>query len=411
MLYFFYRTFAPLVLIMANSKNSGNKAIKSKSWDAGKNIISSILRWTYQSTMAVSTSIILILYLVSAYSDHVDPRSLYYLSFLGIGFQIILAIALCWLGILVILRHWKWSLILALGLILTHEQISRSFPVNISSEDSDSAIKVMTYNTCGLGLVQLSKIDEKIPVLDVIRQVNADVVCLQEYAFSLSKKGHTQDQIRKSLADIYPYYDYLQNSGRRDMGIALYSKYPITKKARIDNNEKSYSWSMYYELEINNRRIALVNTHMSSNKIKIRDRELYDEMIEHFAADSIQRIRTGMLRSLGKGYVARASEANMIKKFVLEQTRDEDIPIIICGDMNDTPISYCYRTMRGELEDAWQNTGFGRGSTYNQHHFWFRIDHIFHSSHFKTLRTEILDQYEYSDHYPVLSTLQLLPCN
>ena len=180
---------------------------------------------------------------------------------------------------------------------------------------------------------------------------------------------------------------------------------------RIDKSKKNYVSSMYYELEINKRRVVLVNNHLQSNMIEKRDRVLYGEMVEHFETDSIERIRTGMLRSLGKGYKGRARQANMIKDFVSEQKDGRDLPVIICGDFNDTPISYCYRTMRGDLHDAWQEAGTGSGVTYNQHHFWFRIDHVLLSSHFKAIDIRVLDQYKYSDHYPVLTKIQLLPCN
>ena len=412
---------------MTNSKNKENKTKGKRKAKGGDNIVIRILRWTYHSILLVVTMCLLTLFLASAFSDHIDPRNFHYMSFLGVGFHLILIGVLGWLLALVVLRRWILALATIGILILTHEQISRYFPLNFFGNSPQTSIadangikhaiqhidtlSLLTYNTCALGQVHLSKIKEKIPVLDVIRQSKADIVCLQEYAFTLSKNGHTQKQIRKSLSDIYPYYDYMPNSGRQAMGIALFSKYPIKKAMRIDKRPKGYVSSMYYELSVNGRRMVLVNNHLKSNMIEKRDRMLYDEMVEHFEADSIDRIRTGMLRSLGKGYIARASQAHLIKNFVNQQVGTSDMPVIICGDFNDTPISYCYRTMRGDLHDAWQDAGLGSGSTYNQHHFWFRIDHVLLSSHFTTLSAKVLDQYDYSDHYPVLTQLQLLPCN
>lgn len=412
---------------MANSKNKKNTEKKARKSKGGDNIVIRILRWMYHSIMLVVTVCLMLLYLTSAFSDHVDPRTFHYISFLGIGYHIILVVVLCWLLALIILRNWKLVAVTVVGLLITYEPMTRYFPLNVFGSklqttvigqdgiktdiEAIDTLSLLTYNTCALGQVHLTKIKEEIPILDVIRKCNADIVCLQEYAFTLSKGGHTQEQIRKSLADLYPYYDYMPNYRRKAMGIALFSKYPIKKMTRIDKSKKNYVSSMYYELEIKKRRVVLVNNHLQSNMIEKRDRVLYGEMVEHFETDSLERIRTGMLRSLGKGYKGRARQANMIKDFVSEQKDGRDLPVIICGDFNDTPISYCYRTMRGDLHDAWQEAGTGSGVTYNQHHFWFRIDHVLLSSHFKAIDIRVLDQYKYSDHYPVLTKIQLLPCN
>ncbi len=412
---------------MSNNKTKTHKAQGKQKANGGDNIVVRILRWTYQSILLVATVFLLLLLVASAFSDRIDPCDFHYISFLGIGFHLILAAVLCWVLVLIVLRRWVLTLLTLCVLILINERITRYCPLNILGKDAQTSIadtngikheignidtlSILTYNTCALGQVHLSKIKEKIPVLDVIRNSHADIVCMQEYAFTLSKNGHTQEQIRKSLADLYPYYDYMPNTGRKAMGIALYSKYPIKRALRIDKRSKGYVSSMYYELMVKERRIALVNNHLKSNMIEKRDRMLYGEMVEHFEPDSIERIRTGMLRSLGKGYKARAAQAKMIKTFVNEQVGDSDMPVIICGDFNDTPVSYCYRTMRGDLHDAWQDAGLGTGTTYNQHHLWFRIDYVLHSSHFKTLSAKVLDQYTYSDHYPMLTKIQLLPCN
>ena len=412
---------------MSNNKTKPHKKQGKQIAEGGDNIVIRILHWAYRSILLVATVFLLLLLAASAFSDRIDPCCFHYISFLGIGFHLILAAVLCWLLVLVVLRRWVLTLITLCTLIVINEQISRYFPLNILCKDAQATIadangikhdienidtlSILTYNTCALGQVHLSKIKEKIPVLDVIRDSHADIVCLQEYAFTLSKNGHTQEQIRKSLADLYPYYDYMPNTGREAMGITLYSKYPIKRALRIDKRTKGYVSSMYYELTVKGRRIVLVNNHLKSNMIEKRDRVLYGEMVAHFETDSIERIRTGMLRSLGKGYKARAAQAKMIRAFVDEQVGDSNNPTVICGDFNDTPISYCYRTMRGDLHDAWQDAGLGTGTTYNQHHFWFRIDYVLHSAHFKTLSAKVLDQYSYSDHYPLLIKLQFLPCN
>ena len=91
---------------------------------------------------------------------------------------------------------------------------------------------------------------------------------------------------------------------------------------------------MYYQVEAYGQRVGLINMHLHSNSIQTKDRIFYNEMIDHFEKDSIQRIRTNMLRPLAKAFRSRASEATAIRKF-LDETHPSDMPLIICGDMND----------------------------------------------------------------------------
>jgi endonuclease/exonuclease/phosphatase family metal-dependent hydrolase len=72
-------------------------------------------------------------------------------------------------------------------------------------------------------------------------------------------------------------------------------------------------------------------------------------------------------------------------------------PTIVCGDFNDTPMSYAYNQFNRSLMDAFRNCSSGIGSTYVGKVPAGRIDYIFHtndlnSSHF------VIQEEAYSDH-------------
>ena len=104
---------------------------------------------------------------------------------------------------------------------------------------------------------------------------------------------------------------------------------------------------------------------------------------------------------MGRGYTKRATQVQQITDYINQQDYDK---LIVCGDFNDMPISYAYKKMRGNLEDAYASTGFGPGITYHEHLFLFRIDYILHSKNLKAYKTTV-DRVRYSDHYPVLTYL------
>lgn len=381
------------------------------------------MRLAFRSLMAILTGIFLLIFLSAAFSDLISPLRFVYPSFLGLGFGALSVIAIIWLVLLILCHRWPSTIAMVIGLIIAHEPMWRYCPLHLSSQEPITnvytidgkqhtypvdSIRLLTYNTCQMGQTHLSKIKEDIPVMNFIRETKADIVCLQEYGFSLSKKGHTEEQLRNSLKDLYPYYDFLRYPGSKALGLAVYSRFPIVKSTRIDKSEKKYITSIHYTLDIHGRKVTLVNNHLKNTGIAMEDRVFTEGMIEHFEKDGIGRIKQSVMRSLSKAYIERAKQSNTIRRYLEEKT-DKSLPTIICGDMNDTPVSYSYRTMKGSLCDTWEEVGFGTGTTYNRHHFLFRIDHIFHSEHFRALDVKVLNQYKYSDHYPVLATFQLLP--
>ena len=408
-------------------KTQKNKKTSTKSGAKGKLFwkkTKEILRTAYHSVMALLTIILCGIVILSAYSDIVNPQWWVYPSFIGIGFGVLLVLLLIWTITLLILTRWRCLMVVGITVLLVSPTIWRYCPLHLFGGPSPitsikgpdgrnrtidvDSLRILSYNTCALGQTHLTKLNEPIPIMDFVKDAGADIVCMQEYAFTLSKGGHTQEQLRGTLSKKYPYYDFTPNDSRTAMGIVLFSKYPIRKAVRVDKSKKDYFSCMYYQLDVNGRLIGLINMHLHSNGIEVKDRVLYDEMIDHFEADSIGRIRSGLLHSLGIAFRKRASESTQIARF-LRDNHLEDMPLIICGDMNDTPVSFCYHTISQGLTDTWSEAGIGYGITYNEHHFWFRIDHMLHSSQFRALDMQVRTDIPYSDHYPIMATFQLLP--
>lgn len=117
------------------------------------------------------------------------------------------------------------------------------------------------------------------------------------------------------------------------------------------------------------------------------------------------------MRQLSPSFRNRTVQVASLNRFLSERRKKDNSekPFIMCGDMNDTPASFAYRSLRGNLYDTWEDAGFGPGITFRKAPFWFRIDHIFHSRHFHTLDVRVVKEEENSDHYPVMATFQLLP--
>ena len=387
-------------------------------------LLTRISQWTLRSVLAVLTIAVCCLLLCSAYGDVVSPATTVIPSFLGLAIGFVVLLSLAWAVVLLLLRSWRCLGALAVTWLIVALPVWRSCPLNMRgpiqplTETSDGqaashvdSLRVMSFNTRQMGAAHLARIKEKLPVMDLVRSSGADIVCLQEYSFAIGTSGHTEAELCEELRDIYPYYRYMSNESSRhhNLGIACFSKYPIVEAVPIDKRQKGYFSAMYYQLQLGSRQIGLVNMHLQSNKLAKDDRILYDEMIEHFESDSLDRIRSGMMHSLACAWRLRAYEANVIRQFLLDH-HPKEMPLLVCGDMNDTPVSYCARRLRSVgLTDTWQETGFGPGITYREHHFWFRIDHLLHSPQLRALSMHVRRDVTFSDHYPIEATYQLLP--
>lgn len=336
--------------------------------------------------------LVLALFTCSAYSDHISPLRSIYPSYLGILFPFF------FVAVILFLLYWtirlKWYALLGVVAIIgCWEPVTRYMPYHLSREKERAEdIKLLTYNTCGLGQNDSKKNGRA--VLDFIKREDPDIVCLQEYTFYKRADGLTEKKIRRILSN-YPYYHYNAASKSYTSGLAIFSKYPIRRTQAI-NYESLYNNSCLYELDVKGSRITVINNHLESNQLSKEDKEFYNEMIRHFDSDKIDEIRTTLVHKLGKAYRVRAVQADTLRNIIDRQTN----PVIVCGDFNDTPISYCYKRIRGDLKDAFRESGFGLGITYHENKFLFRIDHILHSDSFRAYNAKV-HHVTYSDHYPV----------
>lgn len=345
--------------------------------------------------------VVILIFILSAYSDRISPNSIIYPSFLGILFPFFLLILLGF-TIYWALRLKVYALISLAALLICWEPVTRYIPYHMMrSDEQPGSLKLLTYNTCGMGSYNHGTRENSNNVLKFIQEQNADIVCLQEYTFVNEKGALSEKKIRKALSN-YPYYHFSSASANyTNSGLAIFSKYPITRSKAIEY-KSIYNNSCLYEVNVKGKKITVINNHLESNKLSPEDRKFYNSVIKNFETDKIPEIRSTLIHKLGAAYRIRALQAEKLKGIIA----NVKTPVIVCGDLNDTPISYCYQTIRGPLKDAYRNSGFGLGITYHENNFLFRIDHIFHSASIHSYNAEV-HHVNYSDHYPVTVSLDL----
>ena len=348
-----------------------------------------------------------VLLLCSAYSHRISPEQSTLSVFFGLLFPVFLLLNIGF-SVFWIFNKNKWYTLLPVSaMILCGSSIHNFCPVNIwntQTEKEETTVSILSYNVHYFDNYKAHSEKSPNEIIDYIKKQDADIVCLQEFGVFKKEDGFiTEQQIRKALPQ-YKYYHCSPKSEwpKAKIGMACLSKYPITKVREVELSRKTYNGSSLYEINIKGEKIALLNNHLESNRFTETEKKMYRNTIKNLDLDHIDSVKQQLMPKLGKAAKTRAQQADHLAKIIAEYGDK----IIVCGDFNDTPMSYIYHTIRGNMKDAYVEIGFGPGITYHENGFWFRIDHLLYGNAFRAIDARIGNE-KYSDHYPLHVTLSI----
>lgn len=359
----------------------------------------------FLKTIAFGINIFTLLLLLSAWlSWNISPERFSLFAYLGLGFAFTFTANILFLFVWCFTRKWKFVVLNVLVMLVCYKPIAAYFPVNVfSGKPSGKTLKIMTYNVRGFAWDINRGWDKEHPMIEYIKSVDPDIICMQEYmSVTWGAKTNTGNLLA-ALKD-YPYYSMtnLRPGNRFEYGLLCLSKYPIKKVLPIPI-VTSDNGAVLYEIEVDGKRVSVINNHLESNRLASNDKKMYKKFLQQRDSQMLDEVTQSLERKLGGAYKVRAPQADLIAHYVNEQNTDATI---VCGDFNDTPISYVYRTISKNMVDSYVETGFGPKITYHENFFWFRIDFILHSKNVKAYNTTV-GRIKYSDHYPVWTCIDL----
>lgn len=240
---------------------------------------------------------------------------------------------------------------------------------------SDRSIRVMTYNIHGC-----SGMDGKVStarIARVIAQYEPDVIALQE-CYGV-RRGEQARAIAAELKEAYHYPPSL-SLFQDEYGNSLLSVHPMRlikagKLPTLPGRGIEIRGALWAAVEFGGAELQFLNTHLG----------LY----------SLER--------------QRQAEALMGGEWLGGESCSG--PAILCGDFNAFPSSTVYRTFTARLHEAQENaTGHRPRNTFFGRHPVFRIDHIFCSPDFRTVKVEVPRTHLTrlaSDHLPIVAEFSL----
>ena len=343
----------------------------------------------------VATVIILLL---AGYSDRLSPIDYPLLSCMGMAFPVLLLINLVFLLFWLIFK-WRNAWIPVAGYLLAYIPISTYLPLNPKKDVPEGCIKVLTYNVCTYG-GNYKYHDAFERILAYFKEQQADIVCTQEDVDTWRRYA------MQKYKEIYPYNDttiFCQTAEAMN-GVGIHTRYPIIRKERISYPSEA-NGSVAYYLKRGKDTLLVINNHLEGTHLSNEDRIRYKGILRgEVEADTARTESMYLLEKLGKYAAVRAVEVEAVRQYIAEHSQ---YPTIVCGDFNDTPISYTRYRMAQELTDCFRTSGRGVGLSYNQKGFWVRIDHILCNSSFTPYNCQVDSETDYSDHYPMVCWLKM----
>lgn len=331
----------------------------------------------------------------------IHPNTIPLLPLVGLGYWIIISSVLILLIIWTFLKS-RWALIILTFILIGGKLHFRTFSFGRDEKNENGTeLHVLSYNVRLFDLyntIQSNSYVTRNKIFSYLKERNPDVACFQEFYHQDRPSNFvTRDTLKQILStvDIHERYAH-KMTGHQNFGIAIFSKYPIIEKGNVafPSDHSSYNYCIYTDIVKNKDTFRIYNVHLQSIKLQKDDYALFDENNNTAAEQSSNVFK--LIQKINRAYPVRAEQAEIIMNHV----KNSPYPVIICGDFNDTPLSYCYNQFSTILTDAFRNTSKGIGATYAGKIPVGRIDYIFHSQKIGS-KEFIIQKEKLSDHYAI----------
>lgn len=239
--------------------------------------------------------------------------------------------------------------------------------------------------------------DTKARIFSFLGEKQPDIVCFQEFYYTPNNTTYkTKKPIQALLSAGFVHEHYThEKSGKQYFGGATFSRFPMVNKGVVPFESDQNNYCMYSDIVIESDTIRVYNAHLSSIRFQADDYAFIEN------AKSKRNWSDGLriVSRLRKAFEKRTEQTMK----VLESVQNSPYPVILCGDFNDTPASYCYQQIRTVLEDSFRDKGKGVSGTYNGFFPGLRIDYNLHSPGLKTAAYNRFPG-DFSDHHPIMSS-------
>lgn len=330
---------------------------------------------------------------IASASVFISPEVSWIPAIFGMGYPYLLIVNIMFIVFWIFVKP-KFLLLSLLVILAGFNHIGNylQFSGNYTLE---KGIRVTTYNVkYFMGTSENPNKGSADQIVRFLRDDNADIICLQEVNLNKSQIFNIKDTQ-------LPQVNHLQlaHNGQAG-GLITMTRFPILNMEEI-RFENSGNMIILTDLLIDMDTIRVYNCHLQSYKLHKAEISSLDSIeFSNHPKNKEKVLALGV--KFKNALVKRAEQATKLR----ESINQSPYPVIVCGDFNDMPVSYTYKTVKGNLLDSFTESGVGTANTYNGKLPSFRIDFILYSPIFASYNFKVSDINQ-SDHFPV--SCDLLP--
>lgn len=374
--------------------------------DAPAKVRRRVSRWHLPIWWANGLAVIALL--LSYLSVRVDPAVFWPLALFGIAYPyILLANILCILWWLIFRR--KRMLPSLIAILLGWGYVGDFFQLK-GTTAAPAAVRtpftLMSWNVRLFDLYNWTHNQQtRDEMMELIRVEDPDILCMQEF---LNVGPGNPLMVKDSLLSSYRFTacaDAYTVHARGDhyIGIAIFSTKPIVAQGTIHFPDELNNLCLWADIAMGNDTVRVYTAHLASLRFGDQDYRFIKDLEQGGGRDSLTTAGSRILGRMQNGFIRRSVE---VAKLVAHM-ETSPWPVVYCGDLNDTPMSYSYHLLRkAGLDDAFTESGQGIGNTYIGDVPSFRIDHILHDPRFVAWGFRTLPD-ELSDHRAIITHLGL----
>ena len=370
---------------------------------------------TFRAILVVAAAAMFLSYI----AVYVNPAKFSLPLFFGLYFIPLFAINLLLLLAAVLRRSASaWITVVALLPSLLYTELFFKIGHEEKVDTEGIRLKIESYNAGMFSSSEegLTREECRKEIARHLSMESPDIVCLQEFF----AESYTQAD---TIFGQYPHRHYHLFKARNGklFGNIILSKYPMGERGRI-SFPNSTNLSIFADIKHFGRRLRVYNNHLESYNVS------FTALAHKFSGLLKKSDGTGAAAAEKNAAIAELGAAGeeitrdivqthekmkgtFIKRSeqvgrILENINSHSQPAIICGDFNDTPMSYTYHTLAKNRKDTFKEAGKWFGGTFIPVWPLLRIDYILVPRDVECIEHTI-HRTPLSDHYPVTAEVIL----
>lgn len=331
-------------------------------------------------------------------TPHISPETLGSLTVVGIFAPIIYIAVMIGTLLMIVLKQWIMAGILLLLTLIGIPDIVKYYnvavmrPAEVTTDSS--TFSLMSYNVRGFyndkGNIAVNDF------VDYLEQKGVpDILCIQE--FPTTTRG--VDKIDTLYNNTFKKYYTSECVEAGNIVLKTYSRYPLVTTDSGNISGVNSGTSAWIDVVIQKDTVRLFNNHLYTMNITETDSE---DIAKGRILQDGDRVLS-IVNRIADNSSIRAKHAELLHEII----KASPYRHVVCGDFNDTPMSYVYNTLAEGMNDAFVELSSGYHSTFRPMHNMLCIDYILYSEGIKGISYEADQEATLSDHLPLRVQLKV----